>query len=501
MYPSGVPAFVKSICPGGLTPAGQSSAAGKAGQGLLRDSISAGVSRAAGLVTASALPSPAAGKANQSLVLEDFNGDGGLDTAQLAGNRILFQFFRADDTLLSTTSLPLTGVGSSILAADFNLDGKMDLALMRSGPSGSVVTILLGNGDGTFGPPTDYPAGASSFLPSYLDTGDFNGDGIPDLAVTNPPPAGSTVPGTVGVFIGKGDGTFAPQVTYPVGNFPGTIVAADFNGDGKTDLVALDSVRGLPVGANKVWVLLGNGDGTFRTAVSTPTGTAVGYLSFADLNHDGKLDLVIADEDASAMAIMRGNGDGTFQPTQKYLAASHPTITAPIPLGDGNTAIISPDSDDGGLTVVFVASDGTVHSPLLQTLGNNPAVITSADLNGDHHADLVITDPDTASLYVELGDGKGQFSAPVAYPLAQPQASGGLALGDVSRDGKIDAIVADAMGIEVLLGKGDGTFRSSQHVFGWRHAQIPGDRRFQLRWQTRCRGLESGGRWRFIVPG
>ena len=108
--------------------------------------------------------------------------------------------------------------------------------------------------------------------------------------------------------LGKGDGTFASAVSYAVGPAPATIVAADFNGDGKLDLAVLDAELGI---VNKLWVLLGNGDGTFQTAVSTATATSNGYLSYADLNHDGKLDAVIADQNASDMAVLLGNGDGT----------------------------------------------------------------------------------------------------------------------------------------------------------------------------------------------
>jgi hypothetical protein len=197
--------------------------------------------------------------------------------------------------------------------------------------------------------------------------------------------------GTVSVLIGKGDGSFASPVSYAVGNFPGTIAAGDFNGDGKVDLAALDNVTGVAY-VNKVWVLFGKGDGTFQPAVSTATGTGSGYLAYADLNHDGKLDLVIADEFASAVAVMMGNGDGTFQASREYVIAAQPISIAVIPLEDGNTWLLTSDIISGEMLNTYVKSNGAVVSPQLHTIGQNPAAIAAADLNGDSYPDLVITD-------------------------------------------------------------------------------------------------------------
>ena len=350
----------------------------------------------------------------------DFNGDGVTDSAVLTPSGVTVKLLNSSGTILATSSYPVSGIGASILSADFNGDKFADLAMTETDPSGQGnVVILLGKGDGTFGMPAKSPAGPYAF---YLDAGDFNGDGFADLAVTNAPSTIGTA-STVSVLLGKGNGSFSSPASYSVGNFPGTLVAADFNADGKVDLAALDSATGVTNNINKVWVLLGKGDGTFEPAVSTATGTGSGYLSYADLNQDGKIDLVIADELASDAAIMMGNGDGTFQPATEYIVSAQPVSIAAIPQQNGGTLLLTTDNASSGLFYSYVDNDGTVHVPKLQPIGSGPTSIAAADLNGDGHPDLVITDAEAGNIYVKLGTGSGNFASPVTYALGtQPGA-------------------------------------------------------------------------------
>src|SRR5262249_32461581 len=160
-----------------------------------------------------------------------------------------------------------------------------------------------------------YPAGNA---PVSIVAIDLNSDGKSDLAVTN---ASGTGPGTVAVLLGKGDGTFAAPAIYNAGQIPVSLIAADFNGDGKPDLAVIDAQAGVKF--DQLLVFLGNGDGTLRTSLTPlPVGTNLGALSYTDLNHDGKTDLLIADRRGSDFTAVLGNGDGTFQSPTAYVSAA-----------------------------------------------------------------------------------------------------------------------------------------------------------------------------------
>ncbi len=403
----------------------------------------------------SVAPGTPVGQTSEDTVIADFNRDGVPDSAALYGAGIFVTLHNANGSTLSSARYPVTGISVSqnIVTADFNRDGLPDLAVTQGAfqtsanpfPSGNVV-VLLGNPDGTFGSPTPFPAGPVAS--SYLAAGDFNGDGVADLALTHTVSAGA---GRVAVLPGKGDGSFGPAVDYAVGPSPYTLIAADFNADGKLDLATLDAYES----ANRVWVLRGRGDGTFQPAVSSASVSTEGHLAYADLNHDGKLDLIIPDRLASAMEVMAGNGDGTFQPGKEYLAATQPLSIGILPLGDGNTSLITADNAGSGLFLFFVNNDGTVQSPELQMIGSRPSAVATADLNGDRQPDIVITDADAGTVTVKLASGKARFSNPTVYP-AGPQ-PGALAIADLNGDGKPDVMAADLNGLDVLLGQGGGT--------------------------------------------
>ena len=151
----------------------------------------------------------------------------------------------------------------------------------------STVSILLGNGDGTFGPPASYAVGG---VPSSLAVGDFNGDQNKDLAVATA--------GNLSVLLGNGDGTFQAAQNFPVGNEV-WVTVGDFNRDGKTDVVMSDSA------ANIVSVLMGNGDGTFQTPLNLFVGPFPSVLRTADVNGDGIPDLVVGNQ--LGVAILLGS--------------------------------------------------------------------------------------------------------------------------------------------------------------------------------------------------
>ena len=255
---------------------------------------------------------------------------------------------------LLNLAVPSPLLPGAVVAADFNGDHKIDLAVATMGgfPNDQVV-IYLNNGDGTFQPPKSFAVGTAVFA---MIAGDFNGDGKIDLIT------GQTESKDLSVLMGNGDGTFQKAVSYPAGGAVGGLVAADFNGDGKLDIAVANQSPG------SLSILLGHGDGTFGAASTQSLGMALVGITAADFNGDGKLDLAIADNNSTVWLLL-GAGDGTFGTPQS------------IPLAG---------------TLVGIAS---------------------ADFNGDKHADLAVANLNAASVYVLLGKGDGTFSQPPVWRL------------------------------------------------------------------------------------
>src|SRR5215510_3491292 len=205
----------------------------------------------------------------------------------------------------------------SVAVGDFNGDGIQDLAVANheayDGPDG--ISVLLGNGDGTFQEAINFGSGGN--VASFVAVGDFNGDGVQDLVVAN---SGDFDSGNISVLLGNGDGTFQAAVNFGAGNNPSSIAVGDFNGDGIQDLTVAHGF----FGSNSVSVLLGNGDGTFQEGVNYGTGFAPSFVAVADFNGDGVQDLAVANEGSNNVSVLLGNGDGTFQEAVNFGAGIFP---------------------------------------------------------------------------------------------------------------------------------------------------------------------------------
>ncbi len=353
------------------------------------------------------------------------------------------------------------GVTSSVVVADVNGDGKPDLLIANVCDAEldcqyGTIGVLLGNGDGTFQPAVSYDSGGLGA--DFLAVADVNGDGKPDIIVANrcDEISGNCANGNVGVLLGNGDGTFQPAVTYNSGVYGAvySVAVADLKGTGKLDLVlAVDCSEESCNSGTAVDVLFGNGDGTFQPAVTYASGGLdANSVAVADINGDGKPDIIVTNSCADStcangnVGVLLGNCDGTFQPAVTY--------------------------GSGGLDADSVAV---------------------ADVNGDGKPDLLVANNcafdqlecANGSAGVLLGNGDGTFQSAVSY-LSPGQSAETLMVGDVNQDGKPDLLVYNdsvlTFGpydgvVNLMLGNGDGTFQAaSGYDFGvGGSAHAPGD--------------------------
>jgi hypothetical protein len=418
------------------------------------------VSRACADPTANAVSQPrTALGAGQSIVAGDFNGDGIPDAASLSvsPNRLTVILGDSTGALKQGATYNIGASPKSVVAADFNGDGKLDLAVADSGVSqgndpGSIV-ILLGNGDGSFQAPARYSAGTS---PVSLVAADFNGDGKLDLAVAN---AQSS---SVSILLGIGDGTFQRSTEFLVDEGPYALVAADFNSDGRTDLAVTNRL------SNTVAILLGFGDGTFQDPISVPVAQGPGFLASGDFNGDGKPDIAILFDSTNTLAILLGSGDGFFARPVNYMVGSSPNSIALADLdGDGVLDILAPDSSSHTILILWGNPNGTFDAAPLYPVGAAPLSVAVADFNGDGIPDLVTPNQGSSDFSILLGNGDGSFRvlsrASVGDPttFTRPTAVG---IGDFNGDGKPDLALAVGSPLDritILLGRGNGTFQAA----------------------------------------
>jgi FG-GAP-like repeat/FG-GAP repeat len=328
-------------------------------------------------------------------------------------------------TLLSVVSFApaaiysVGGAPAALLAVDLNGDHNPDIA---AATKNGTLSILLGNSDGTFAPaltiPDGLPSGKAGGITSLADA-DLNGH--VDLLVTN-----DSAKGQISVLLGNGDGTFSAPVeiaaTSGGNNDVVAMAAADLNGDGKPDLVTVNNDGSLSV-------LLGNGDGTFAPFTSINLGDNYpSTIAIADLNGDNKPDLILGG--GGKTLILTGNGDGTFAAPQPVAAAGDNGVAAAVAdvNGDGKPDLIV-NNNNGTAAVLLGNGDGVFQ--LSQTLAtNSTGPILSADFNNDHQTDLLIGDE------IFLGNADGTFAAPVSVNITGPTATA-----DFNGDGKADLLI------------------------------------------------------------
>jgi len=353
-------------------------------------------------------------------------------------NPLLFLVTKPASSVIFTSSNFSTGTNpQALVRGDFNSDGKMDLAVTNYGDN--TVSVFLGNGKGGFGAAIPTATGPG---PDALTAGDFNGDGKLDLAVAN-----GNDSSTVSILLGKGTGSFMPAPNSPLAanaSEPGWVGAADFNGDGKLDLLVVSQTD------STLSVFLGNGDGTFEpTSVLPYAGPGPVSVAIGDFNGDGKLDLAQVNHTGNSVAILTGSGDGTFNVLQTTAATGNGPrgiVTADFN-ADGKLDLAVTNQTDGTISVLIGKGDGTFQPGVTYTVGGGPIALVTEDVNGDGKADLAVVNQTANTISLLLGTGTGTFRAHTDY--AAGNSPSGLAVAGFNSGGLLDVAVA-ASGTNVV---------------------------------------------------
>ena len=346
----------------------------------------------------------------------------------------------AQNLFFSRVTLQTAVSSKSVHLADFNGDQKLDIAVLNSdGPAPDSIAVRLSTASGYSAPVVTLTGGLGSWS---MATGDFNHDGKLDVAVTN------NVSDNISILLGNGDGTFRLGGYYQTDLSPTAITAADFNHDGHVDLAIVNG------GSGDITILLGKGDGTFRSSPSIFLGSSPTDLVSNDFNGDGIPDLAVTNGALSSqvVVILLGNGDGSFRIAESAITGNEPfAITTGLFSHDGKSDLAVANLASNNVSILDGIGDGTFHAASTLTAGTGPAGIAVGDFNQDGKLDLAVCNDVSGEVSVYLGNGDGTFQSARSFATGGSPTS--IAVGDLYHNGRKDIVTAGPNGIVLLINK------------------------------------------------
>ena len=387
------------------------------------------------------------------LVLGDFNEDGCIDLAVLLSTDIQLAVLFGDGAggFSAPSKFTVGSRPSDIVAQDFNRDGHLDLAVTNSGAyigQDDTVSVLLGEGQGGFGPQNQYPVGDT---PEYLTAGDLNRDGNIDLVVSNIDSY------NVSLLFGDGLGGFSPTQTIDTGGGAGASAIADFNGDGLNDIVIFAT-------SSDFAVLFGDGMGQFPLRLDYPAARARGFIT-GDFNDDSRTDLYIWNGLSGSISLLLGDGGGGFGLPYFYRR------------GTTNMTVITGDLDNDGLddfvtsNIEYPRSVGAYVSDGFGGFSNtaniedtNASALAAADFDSDGYLDLAFPHYSDKNISIHFGDGDGSFIPGPVY--TDYEAPRGITTGDFNNDGEMDIATANGRkSVGLYISDGSGAFTHPELLY------------------------------------
>ncbi|MCU0569895.1 MAG: FG-GAP-like repeat-containing protein [Oculatellaceae cyanobacterium Prado106] len=343
----------------------------------------------------------------------------------------------------AAAELPLGGKSFASVLGDFDGDGDLDLVVPLRNALSKNLAVFLGNGQGSFAETTLAESGGSSAFD--IVSADFNGDGKLDVAIAQ------RDTDEVAVLLGNGNGTFGLPTLLKVGDQPRSLAVGDFNKDGRPDLVTATT------GETEVSVLMNQGNGQFRSAdrVTVDEKTQPYSVAVGDLDGDGNLDLITANFYADSITVLLGKGNGEFRSGKSYTVGNIGTAPTGIALGDFNqdrkldVAVSNLSATGRNAALLLGDGKGAFESRLDLSVGGKALSIQAADWNGDGKLDLITPDFSTGTTTVLLGDGQGLFPSFVQTTVGVEPSD--LAIGDVDQDRKLDFVAMNSGGTNAAV--------------------------------------------------